>query len=220
MDIFDLFLKYATENPFKVELPENSSEGLQPSSEIDELKRYQVKGNKLPDEFWYEFIEVAKRLGTQPKELAEVVKGESGFDTSAMARNKAGNPIAKGLNQMTTVASDAIGMPRETWNRYEHLSGMEQLGWLETFMKGQNIKGLSALDIYIKNFGTHNNPDGSMYASLAYINAHPLRDKFKNVKLQDIQYKANKNIDLIYGNKDGAISREDMAAYLKAINKF
>jgi len=221
MDIYDLFLKYASEDLENEENPFITEPVPETASEIETLKKYQTKGAKLPDEFWKEFIEVSKRLGTDPKNLAQVVRGESGFDTTAIAKNeKTGNPIAKGLNQMTTVASDAIKMPRETWDRYESLSGLEQLAWLETFMKGQKIKGLSAVDIYIKNFGSHNNPDGSMYASLAYIDAHPLRDKFKNAELQDIQYKANKNIDLVYGNKDGAISKDDMVAYLRAIGKF
>jgi len=223
VDIYNLFYKYATttietteeENPFEMQSEEQPADAL-----IDKLKKYQIKGPKLPDDFWTEFIAVSKRLGIDPEELAKVISSESGFYTGSIARNEDGNPIAKGLNQMTLIAANAIKMPIKKWNNYETLSAKEQLMWLEKFMSVKNIKGLSAVDIYIKNFGSHNNPDGSMYASLAYINAHPLRDKFLNPELQDIQYNANKNIDLIYGNKDGAISRSDMEAFLKGSSKF
>lgn len=136
-------------NPFA--LPDASQD------EINKLKKYQTRGQKLPDSFWSAFIDMCSRLQVSPEEMAKVIRSESGFDHAAVARGRDGHPIAKGFNGMLKFTEKILKMPEGLWDRYETIGGEAQLPWIEKLMKMKGVKGLSAVDIYAKNFGGHNN---------------------------------------------------------------
>lgn len=127
------------------------------------------KGGNLPDSFWIKFVEMCKRLGVSPYELASVINNESGFNASA--RNFAAGPnkppVAQGLTQfIKNTAVRGFGMSEDLWKQYYKLSAEEQLPWVEKYFQGK-AKGKNAGDLYLMNFGGFKNPDGSIYASKA-----------------------------------------------------
>src|SRR5690606_2038664 len=88
------------------------------------------KGGNLPDSFWIKFVEMCKRLGVSPYELASVINNESGFNASA--RNFAAGPnkppVAQGLTQfIKNTAVRGFGMSEDLWKQYYKLSAEEQL---------------------------------------------------------------------------------------------
>jgi hypothetical protein len=104
-----------------------------------------------------------------------------------------------------------VGMSEDVWKRYETLSAEEQLPYLEKFFTALNVRGLDAHQMHLKNFGGHNNPDKSMYASKEWMDKHPemfgkLSDKDK--ERQDYQYSQNTALDK---NKDGRITPDEVA---------
>lgn len=50
-----------------------------------------------------------------------------------------------------------------------------------------------------------------MYASRAYIDKHPMSEKFPDKDRQDFQYKMNAGMDM---DKDGAITKEDLKRFM------
>jgi hypothetical protein len=113
-------------------------------------------GKRLSPEFWQEFVKMSQRLGANPEDIAAVLMAESAFDPGATAvRN--GRTVAKGLNQLTLATLPAIGMSRQTWNTMEHMSGIDQLEWIEKYYRlAGKLGGIqdwaSATQLYIANF--------------------------------------------------------------------
>jgi len=150
------------------------------------------KGSSLPDSFWVKFVEMCKRLGVGPYELAIVINGESGFN--AAARNFAAGPnkppVAQGLNQfIKNTAIKGFGMSENLWMQFYKLSAEEQLPWVEKYFKGK-AKGKNAGDLYLMNFGGYKNPDGSIYASKAAQKAFKKRHPDAVFQNPDYQQKA------------------------------
>jgi hypothetical protein len=154
----------------------------------------QPKGAALPASFWIKFVQMSKRLGISPYDLAAVINRESAFSPGAQnfAAGKNKPPVAQGLSQFIKyTATKGLGMSPELWEHFAELTGEEQLGWVEKYFKGK-AKGKSAGQLYLMNFGGYNNPDGSIYAGkeaqARWIAAHPDdAGKFKN---PDYQQKA------------------------------
>jgi hypothetical protein len=165
---------------------------------------------------------MCNELKVSPYAMAGVIDGESGFKPSAENVQK-GVHIAKGLNQF--VRSTAVGqkgkdgkvtggyMTAEQWETYEKLSAQEQLPFVKRFMAGQNVAGKNSLQIYARNFGNHNNPDGSMYAGkerqAAWIADHP-GAKFNDPQGQ--QRAIEQNASLAKGK--GYIEINDLGKYV------
>lgn len=184
---------------------ENTSIPAEKQALINKLKPYNRSGKPLDDNFWLAFIDMCERLGVAPENLAKVIRGESGFDPNPPRRTRT---WAKGLNQMIRfVAMKGLGMTQEEWDRYHLLPAIQQLPWVEKYFRRQNVRGASAIDIYAKNFGGFNNPDGSLYASKAYIESHPQRDQFKNPDYQDLAYRENRALDR---DNKGYIAKSDL----------
>ncbi len=165
------------------------------------------------DRFWDRYVEMAARLKLDPTELGAAIYSESRFQPSAQNVNKKkGVVVAQGLNQLQRESALGIGMSPETWNNYATLSGEEQLPWVEKFFKAKGIRpGASRAEIYQKNAGGYKNPDGSIYASLEYINSHPEKSKFPDPKKNDQCFQGNKNL-----SRDGQrITIEDLDAVVK-----
>ena len=151
-----------------------------------------VQGPALSPNFWIRFVQMAQRLGVHPYELAAVINSESGFNPAAQNIQN-GRIIAQGLNQLIrTIATKTLEMSDELWENFSKLPPEEHLKWTEKFFNkfGTRLKGKSAGDIYLMNFGGFNNPDGSLYASKEaqerYKQTHPDAE-FKN---SDYQQKA------------------------------
>jgi hypothetical protein len=182
----------------------------------------QRPGPNLPDAFWNDYVGMCNRLKVSPYAMAGVIDGESGFDPHAQNIQK-GKVIAQGLNQF--VRSTAVGtvkngkvqggyMTPEQWTTYQDLSAQEQLPFVERFMRGQNVAGKNALQIYARNFGNHNNPDGSMYAGkarqAAWLADHP-GDKFNDPEGQ--QRAIDLNASLAGGM--GYVEINDLEKYVR-----
>ncbi len=159
-----------------------------------------LAGSNLPQEFWVDYVQMCDRLGVAPKEMAAVLNAESGFDPAAVNYQN-GRPVAKGLNQVIKKNSAAVGITPEEWDTFETRSAREQLPVVEEYFKKSGVRGQDRAGIYGKNFGGYSNPNGSRYASLAFINSYqPEEDrvKFKDPEKQNTCYFQNKGLD-----KDG-----------------
>jgi hypothetical protein len=158
------------------------------------------KGADLPPEFWVKFVQMCQRLRVKPEDLAAVLTTESGLSPAAQNVQN-GVVIAQGFNQIIASTARCIGMPDPVWRNYATLPPEEQLSWTERSFQsdhekgqGSNIAGCAKEQIYRKNFGGYKNPDGSSYASLAYINSYePASDRgnFINPSYQDTAVKQN-----------------------------
>jgi len=187
----------------------------------------------FPNEFWDKFDEMCVRLKVKPQELAAVLKNESRFDPHAVNyvidpktnkyklridpmtgkpvadRHKGKIPQAKGLNQLIKSTAKSLGMSDEEWENYDLQSAEEQLKWVELYFTKNPIAGLSRGDIYVKNFGGyHNQQNGIMYASKAYMDAHP-EIKWQNPQSQNKAYEQNTGLDK---DKKGYITVKDLKA--------
>jgi hypothetical protein len=120
--------------------------------------------------------------------------------------SKTGKPQAKGLNQMTQATGTAFGMPPGYWDTYENVPASEQLIWVEKYFKGS--KGSSAAQLYRKNFGGFNNPNGSLYDGSACDKGY---DKCEQ---QQVSYRENKGLDR---DGKGYITTEDLASILPSL---
>lgn len=158
-----------------------------------------IKGSALPASFWVGFVQMAKRLDVDPYNLAAVINSESGFNPGAQNIQE-GRIIAQGLNQLIhAIATKTLGMSEELWQNFSQLPPEEHLKWTEKFFRkfGDKLKGKSAGDIYLMNFGGFNNPDGSLYASKEaqerFIQANPGAE-FKNSGYQQKAIEQNPGI--------------------------
>ncbi len=195
-------------------LPERHAdiaEGI-PEAYIAKVQSMKLFNRNLPDSFWFAFIKMCERLGTPPQNVAKVIRNESKFDPKAVnyqTVNGKKKPIAKGLNQIIKGIGTKIGMPPGMWDNFENMTAEQQLPWVEKSFRASNIKGnMSATDIYARNFGGFPNPDGSMYASKAYIDKHPQKDKFQRPDFQDLAYRQNIGLDK---DHKGYIAKKDLS---------
>lgn len=143
-----------------------------------------------PDDvdFWAKYVAMCKRLQIDPKELARVLNSESKFSPGSVNRHTVtGQPQAKGLNQITKSTGTAMGMPPGYWDTYENVSATEQLIWVEKYFRGS--KGATAGQLYRKNFGGYNNPNGSLYDKTACAKG------YVNCKFQEVAYQQNLGLD-------------------------
>lgn len=112
---------------------------------------------KLSEGFWIKFVEMCKRLGAKPEDLAKVINSESGFDPHA-TNVQDGRIIAKGLNQLTKKTAMALGMSEQEWKSYENSPAENQLKYVEKFfrsvgnMTGVGGKWNSPTQLYVANF--------------------------------------------------------------------
>jgi len=167
-----------------------------------------------PSEVFYDkFVEMAARLKVDPTEVAAALFSESGMQPGSqnVYKNKDGTKVvvAQGLNQLQWNTARGLGMPRDVWEVYGTYTAEQQLPWVEKFFKANRLQpGSSRAQIYQKNAGGYPNPDGSIYASLAYINSHPDKAKFKDPKGNDAGFRGNKGL-----SRDGQrIMVEDLNA--------
>ena len=140
------------------------------------------------DDFYVQFVAMCNRLGCQPEELAHVIQTESGWKASAVAKSKSGAPIAKGLIQLVKSTALGLGMTAEQYATFERSSDVDQLPWIEKFYKGR-AKGRTAAQLKAVTFGGFNNPDGSIYSSVA------VTPPFKQADFQHKAYQENAVFD-------------------------
>jgi len=161
----------------------------------------QPKGAALPMDFWIKFVQMSRRLGTDPRELAAVLWRESRFNPTSrnFASGKNAPPVAQGLSQFIhNTATRALGMSENTWRAFAWMPAEQQLQWIEKYF-GSRAKGKDAGQLYLMNFGGFPNPDGSLYAGHAaqerWIAQHPEdADKFKNPNYQQKAIEQNKGL--------------------------
>lgn len=209
-------------NPFLINFKNDStSDSDYDQEELDKLSKFNSKLNK---DFWKKFVDMSRRLQVKPLELAAVLRNESRFDPQAVnyvvdpKTNKFKNngkndrhhgkiPQAKGLNQLIKSTAKSLGMSDEEWENYDLEPAENQLKWVEKYFEKNSIKGLSRGDIYVKNFGGyHNKQNGIMYASKAYMDAHP-EINWQNKGGQGNAYDQNKALDK---DKKGYITVADL----------
>jgi hypothetical protein len=122
----------------------------------------------LPDSFWKEFVNVSKRIGAKPEDLASIVYSESAFDPKA-TNIQHGVIVAKGLNQFIKSTAAAMGINDNEWENYQNLSAEQQLKYIEKYFRGvgkqTGVNGWgSATHLYVANFapkytGMYNKPN-------------------------------------------------------------
>lgn len=162
-----------------------------------------ARGAALGDRFWIKFVQMCDRLGCDPVALAAVLQNESGLNPAA--QNIQGGTVAQGLNQL--INPKFVGMPQDVWQKYATLSAEDQLPWVEKFFAGK-VAGKSKGEIYTLNAGGFPNPDGSLYASKAYIDSRADKDKFQRPDYQQICFEQNRAL-----SSDGLrITKGDLAA--------
>jgi hypothetical protein len=155
-------------------------------------------GESLSGTFWINFVQMCQRLQTDPYDMASVLYSESGLNPHA--RNiQGGKVIAQGFNQIIGKTAKELGMSKDLWNNFNKLSPEESLRWTEKYFRksGKTLKGKSATDLWIMNFGGFNNPDGSLYASIAaqraWMARHP-GDTFQNPLYQQKAIEQNRGL--------------------------
>jgi hypothetical protein len=176
--------------------------------------------SKQPPEFWDAFDAMCRRLQVEPQELAAVLNSESSLNPKAVnyrADPKTGKPAldqfgkkipqAKGISQFIKSTLLGLGASPDVWDRFETMSAIDQLFWVEKYFAKSGVKGLKRGDLYLKNFGGFNNPDGSLYASKAHQDKHP-EIVYKNPGYQEIAYQQNKGLDK--NPTKGYISKDDL----------
>jgi len=142
-------------------------------------------------DFYMQFVAMCNRLGCQPEEMARLIQSESSWRASAVARNKEGQPIAKGLIQFTRSTAYYYGMTQEQYDAFESTSRTDQLQWVEKYYKGR-AKGRTAGQLKATVIGGFNNPEppsGSIYHSEATPPA------FKSPEFQRRAYMLNSALD-------------------------
>ena len=160
-------------------------------------------GSPIPDvsqdtEFIKEVEKLAKETGTQPSELMALYNAESG-GIDPDAKNKSG---ATGIFQL--MFGGKFGDKRYEYTREEfaNLSRAEQVKIHRKYLEEHRFfeKGGSGItDVSMANIAP---------AKLGQDENKPLySDPSK-------EYEQNKNIDLIYGNKDGAISLKEYKDFI------
>jgi hypothetical protein len=154
------------------------------------------KGSGLPAEFWIQFVQMCQRLNANPYNIAAVINNESGFDPAA--RNiQGGKIIAQGFNQLIKKTAQMLGITDHLWENFYLLPPTESLKWTEKFFQRFPVQNKTAGDIYLMNFGGYKNPDGSIYASLAFQEAYKKQHPeavFKNPQYQDLAVKQNSGL--------------------------
>ena len=135
-------------------------------------------GANLPDSFWVSYVQMCQRLRVDPAELAAVIQSESGFNPAAQNVQN-GVVIAQGLNQFVQGTATGNKVTINTWKNYATLSAEQQLPYTEYFLANIHVAGQKKETIYRKNFGGFPNPDGSLYASKAYIATFSPEDQKK-----------------------------------------
>ena len=161
-------------------------------------------GSPIPDvsqdtEFIKEVEKLAKETGTQPSELMALYNAESG-GIDPGAKNKSG---ATGIFQLMFDPSKPkqkkYGYTRE---EFKNLSRAEQVKIHRKYLKDNRFfeKGGSGIaDVSMANIAP---------AFLGQGENEPL------YSAPSQEYEQNKNVDLIYGNKDGAISLKEYKDFI------
>lgn len=161
-------------------------------------------------DFYDQFVAMCNRLGCQAEELAAVIQSESSWNEHAK------NSIAKGLIQLVKTTAcgrlengrrvGGLGMSEAEYEQFENSSRIEQLPWIEKFYQGR-AKGKNAGQLKRITFGGYNNPDGSLWHSVAEPQP-PDYKKYKNAQGQRNAYLLNQAVD--GPPKKGYITVEDL----------
>jgi phage FluMu protein Com len=176
------------------------------------------------------------RLGVEPGELKKVITAETGFDPErsnyirtadgGFKLDAKGRKIAqaKGLGSwLHSTAIRVAGMTEEQWQNLEKMPAMAQLPFLERTFRAMGVRGLTAEQIHVRQFGTgfmKTNPTlpgggRSIYIGKAWweseagkkwLKEHP---EYKSQALRQYNmYEQNKQVDQ---DGKGYITEEDVA---------
>lgn len=139
----------------------------------------------LPDRFFVELLGVASRLRVEnPADLLLALYSESNLKHGAAYRNANGYPTAVGLNQITRVRSDAMGLTQPKGSDAPRvalldLSEIDQLPYVEKSFLSTGFHGpyTSAGHVYIANFAPYylpqaHKPDQILYSDPGIVHAN------------------------------------------------
>jgi len=178
-----------------------------------------------PPSFYQKLNQVAQAIGARPEDLLAIMLSESGMHPApekiaTVPRDSNGQPIARGLTQITSVAAGAAGMTQDFWrDSYSNLSAQDQLPYVQKYFQtvGGGRDYPDAGTLYLANFASGrlsqaNNPDSIIFS-----------------KADGDNYSMNKGLDS--GNKgyitvgdmtiraNNIKSRSDYQEYLKAFKE-
>ncbi len=115
----------------------------------------------------------ANRLGMNPADLLLVLASESGLQPWAQYPKDSSEPIAVGLNQLTSVSDGITGLSEAERHALPSKSVAEQLPYVEKFFRGAaNAYGIhafpNATTIYLTNFAPARMSRGSAPETVIY----------------------------------------------------
>jgi len=109
------------------------------------VKSSSTGGSSHGPEVYKEIVKVAHSIGARPSDLLCVFVSESGMNPAVPNHrdgDKSKSIQARGLNQFTLATALSTGMTRDYWeNEYSNLSALEQLPWIQKFLKNINHSG-------------------------------------------------------------------------------
>ena len=169
----------------------------------------------LGSNFYPKLVEMCSRSGIKPEDLLNIMVSESGI-----GRNQGKGDSAAGLIQFILPTLKGMGY-QGTQEDFRHLSGEEQIPYIEKFIKNKGMKFNSAAQYYVANFwpvalnlpGIKKEDPGTIF-----VEENPERVGKYSKKYYDIGYKipASQEIDayksnpLFHKTVPGAITYGDM----------
>src|ERR1035437_4269257 len=100
----------------------------------------------LGSNFYPKLVEMCSRSGIKPEDLLNIMVSESGI-----GRNQGKGDSAAGLIQFILPTLKGMGY-QGTQEDFRHLSGEEQIPYIEKFIKNKGMKFNSAAQYYVANF--------------------------------------------------------------------
>lgn len=156
---------------------------------------------QYPNSFYQQLGQLARNIGARPEDVIAMFVFESGMNAQSInfKLNPDGTrdlsvPQARGLNQITPIATRSSGMSLNYWNNtYSTLSAQDQLPFVQNYFKSKGVSSYPSVgDLYLANIAPAfigASDDTTLYA--------------KGTKA----YKQNQGLDV---NGDGVISVGDL----------
>jgi len=174
---------------------------------------------QLGPNFWINYVDMCRRLGIDPRELAKVFNNESSFNPNPPHKK---NYPAKGIAQFVKDTAIRVAkVPPDVWDHFEELSGEEQLVYIETYLKRAGFSRFkTAQKMYSINLGGFNLPgygrgymSKKLYGSLSPEKKEAVK-KAAHGRLEFMfgAYDQNDKADgMSGGTPDGVVAASDFA---------
>ena len=157
---------------------------------------------KWTDSDYHTLVQAAQDIGARPMDLLLVLYSESGLDPKSSAKNKEGEIVARGLNQITEANYTEMKMSKSEWESISSMTPSENLYYVVKSLKSAvgNMSFPDAGTLYQVNFAPARLIDSGSGDDVVLYSSP---SKY---------YYANEGLDL---DKKGYINVRDMRNILK-----